>query len=185
MSIFSKLFGKEEKKVDESSSVKKERPTIETSFAVLYYTGSNRKEIGYEGEFDWYDKPQDEKELISYYPVGFYIDCDTPDTTEAGLCLERLTRLFEDRNMTDFKVKLEAAEHFAGRTDPYTGNVVTKDEIMEDLKINFISIYRGGKTVYSLDQYCIPDYEGDVHVVFDDDGNVSFIDDYERYNFYG
>lgn len=188
--LFGKLFGKGSKKndksKDDSSAKKEEKITIKTPFTTFYYINNPPHEIGYEAELEWYERPQEGPERFRYNPVGCYIDCDTPDTTEASLCLERLTRLFEDRKWTDGKVKLDVAENLKGEDGlikDYSGNPVSKDELMDNLKIRFITVYRDGSIAYSLDHHCTLDTESDVHIVYAVNGDISIKSDSEFYGF--
>ncbi len=186
MSIFSKLFGKKEKKTDEK---KPEPVTMTTSIATFYFHDTDPEEIGYEGEIDWYDLPEDEKQRESYQPAGCYFDSDTPETTEASICYKRLEGLFEDRYETDKKVKLGVIEHYAGDGGAFArkdGKTYSKEELMDDLKIRFISLYRDGRVVYSLRQNLfLEDHMSDIHVICEPDGSVSYKNDKEYYAFSG
>ena len=138
MSFFSKLFKKNNEDSDllrddderdslknesddrdslkKGKSKKKTKPeviSIETPITTWYYTNVNQKEIGYEGDIDWYEIPKEPEKRFRYQPVGCYIDCDTPDTKEATGCLERITKLFENRVEMDAKLKRMIADHYA------------------------------------------------------------------------
>lgn len=188
MSLFSKLFKKDVKEKDgnknDSSMQTQDRIRIETHFATFTYI-NYPNEVGYEADLNWYEMPEDEEGRLSYLPVGCYIDCNTPETTEASLCLDRLTRLFEDRYGTDVRVKLAVANYFAdenGLIKTSSGEMISKEDLMDELKISFISVTRDGKTKYSL-QHISLDIDGDVNIVFAEDGSVTVMDDKEYYNF--
>ena len=187
MPLFSRLFHKDKTADDRGKNQTNDKPMIETPFAVFVYTGANTNEVGYEADINWYDIPKDENERINYYPVGCYIDCNTPETTDASLCLERLTKLFEDRYDTDKKVKLETARHFSGENGlvkTNSGEMISMQELTDELEIRFISVYRDGRTAYSLRQYSLDiEYGSDVHITFDKDGNAAVESDSEFYNF--
>ena len=179
MSFLSKLFNsnKEENKKNKDSSAAKDKITIETSFATFLYA-PEEDEIGYEAQIDWYDKPKDP--FVYYSTVECYIDCNTPDTTDASICLERLTRIFEDRVYTDSQVKLEAAKHFAdedGLIRNDSGEVVPKEELMKRMEMYYISVYRDGRICYSLNHNLydldIDQTEDTVNVEYNDNGEVS------------
>ncbi len=187
MSLFSRLFHKDKTTDDQGKNQTNDRPRIETPFAVFVYTGSNEDEVGYEADINWYDIPEDVNERINYYPVGCYIDCNTPETTDASLCLERLTRLFEDRYNIDRKVKLETARHFSGENGlikTNSGEKISIQELIDELEIRFISVYRDGRISYSMEHYSLDiEYGSDVHITFDKDGNSTVASDREFYNF--
>ncbi|MBR1854685.1 MAG: hypothetical protein IJ794_16325 [Lachnospiraceae bacterium] len=128
--------------------------------------------------------PEDARERLKYFPIGCYIDCNTTDTMEAGICLDRLTRLFEDRVWTDRRVKQAAADHFAGENGMIKdrdGMDISKEEFVEQLEITFISLYRDGSTVFSVDHGCELDLDGEIHVIYDDRDQVTFQTDEEFY----
>ena len=176
MSIFSKLFGKDKntkaEHIDNSANEKEEKITIETSFATFYYIGPNPNENGYEAYFKWYEEGDNKN-------IDCYIDCNTPETTEASICLERLTKIYEDREWTDSKVKRVIAEHFSGSDGMITGyddKVFSEEELINELAIRDISLYRNGVITYSVDHKYMLDIEDDeVHVVYDDKGNITFL----------
>lgn len=187
MSFLSKLFHKDENNSDQNQNTEPQRPRIETAFTTFILTGPNPNEVGYEADLDWYEIPEDENERLNYYPVGCYIDCDTPETTDASRCLERLTRLYEDRYNTDYKVKLAVAEYYAdenGLIKTSEGKMISKQDLIDELEIRFISVYRDGRRAYSLKQYSLDiEYDSEVHIVFDKDNNYSILNYKEFYNF--
>ncbi|MBP3796178.1 MAG: hypothetical protein J6I46_00190 [Ruminococcus sp.] len=187
MSFLSKLFHKDENKAHQNENKTPEKIRIETEFATFIHIDNAPVEVGYEAELNWYDVPEDEMERLNYYPVGCYIDCNTPETTDASICLERITRLFEDRYRTDFQVKNTVAQHFTGDNGlikTLGGEMMTKQELIDELEIRFISVYRDGRTAYSLNQYSLDiDYSSDVHIIFDKDNNYTVQNDREFYNF--
>lgn len=105
----------------------------------------------YEGEIDWY-----------YQPVEVFIEVDTPGTKDAGLGFERFTRLYEDRERIDFKMKLAVAEvaDYADR--------MSRDEFIEKSKIVFISVYSSGKRVFHIEHPRTHDGKGDAQVIYDE-----------------
>ena len=128
--------------------------------------------------------PEDARERLKYFPIGCYIDCNTTDTMEAGICLDRLTRLFEDRVWTDRRVKQAAADHFAGENGMIKdrdGMDISKEEFVEQLEVTFISLYRDGSTVFSVDHGCELDLDGEIHMIYDDRDQVTFQMDEEFY----
>ena len=182
MSLFGKLFKKDKSKSEEPKS---DQITIKTSYTTFYYA-PDPHEIGFEAEVQWYDLPEDPMERVRYMPVGVYIDCNTVDTTDASICLERFTKLFEDRKWIDYKVKLAVVDKLAGDDgmikDEYDGTY-TKEEVIDSMEITFISVYRDGRIAYSLDHHCHLNIDGSVHIVYGADGEISVMDDNEFYKF--
>ena len=60
--------------------------------------------------------------------------------------------------------------------------MISKEELMSELEIRFISVYRDGKTTYSLYHVSL-DFDGDIHIIFNEDGSVAVMGDKEFYNF--
>ena len=60
--------------------------------------------------------------------------------------------------------------------------MISKEDLMNELEIRFISVYRDGKTTYSLYHMSL-DIDGDVHIIFNEDGSVAVMDEKEFYNF--
>ena len=156
MSIFSKLFHKDEEK--EAAAKKVDPNVVELPCGKFIYAEDDPDEIGYEGEIDWYEKTSD----LYYQPVSVFIEVDTPGTKDAGLGFERFTRLYEDRERIDFKMKLAVAEvaDYADR--------MSKDEFIEKSKIVFISVYSSGKRVFHVEHPRTHDGKGDAQVVYDE-----------------
>ena len=74
MSLFSKLFKKDEKENDgnknDSSIQVQDKTRIETSFATFTYI-NYPNEVGYEADLEWYDMPEDEEGRLSYIVLFF------------------------------------------------------------------------------------------------------------------
>lgn len=149
MSIFSKLFHKDEKKEDAAKTA--DPNVVELPCGKFLYAEDDPDEIGYEGEIDWY-----------YQPVEVFIEVDTPGTKDAGLGFERFTRLYEDRERIDFKMKLAVAEaaDYADR--------MSRDEFIEKSKIVFISVYSSGKRVFHVEHPRTRDGKSDAQVIYDE-----------------
>ena len=156
MSIFSKLFHKDEKKEEAAKSA--DPNVVELPCGKFLYADDDPDEIGYEGEIDWYEKTSD----LYYQPVEVFIEVDTPGTKDAGLGFERFTRLYEDRERIDFKMKLAVAEaaDYADR--------MSRDEFIEKSKIVFISVYSSGKRVFHIEHPRTRDGKSDAQVIYDE-----------------
>ena len=74
MSLFNRLFKKDEKKDDgknnNSASQAQDRIQIKTSFATFTYI-NYPNEVGYEADLEWYDMPEDEEGRLSYIVLFF------------------------------------------------------------------------------------------------------------------
>ncbi|MBR4495477.1 MAG: hypothetical protein IKP14_12330 [Clostridiales bacterium] len=149
MSIFSKLFHKDER--NEAADKKADPNVVELPCGKFIYAEDDPDEIGYEGEIDWY-----------YQPVEVFIEVDTPGIRDAGLGFERFTRLYEDRERIDFKMKLAVAEaaDYADR--------MSRDEFIEKSKIVFISVYSNGKRVFHIEHPRTRDGKSDARVIYDE-----------------
>ena len=168
LSFFSGKKNKEEKQNDSAP----ERPTFDSELGRFYYVScpdSIPPEFGYEGEIDWPGNGYEDR-------LGVYIDCESPDSTDAGRCYEKLVRIAQDKERTEYQAKSLVAEHFLGskpeliKTEP--GQSVTKEDLMKDMRIDFISIYRSGDIVISVDDGCWFDLCSDgVEVILKADGS--------------
>ena len=176
MSLFSKLFHKDEKKEKTNNP-----NVIELPFGSFTFSGDDPLEIGYEAEIDWYEKTSD----LHYQPVSVFIEVDTPGTKDASIGLERFTRRYEDRERTDYKVKLAVTEHYLGDKDSIVtdyGETMSREEFLKELKITFIAYYRSGKRVYSLDFPWARDDKDGVVVLYDENDKAIVLEDsdYDR-----
>jgi len=176
MSLFSKLFHKDEKKEKMNDP-----NVIELPFGSFTFSGDDPLEIGYEAEIDWYEKTSD----LHYQPVSVFIEVDTPGTKDASIGLERFTRRYEDRERTDYKVKLAVTEHYLGDKDSIAmddDETMSREEFLEELKITFIAYYRSGKRIYSLDFPWVRGDKDGVVVLFDENDKATVLEDsdYDR-----
>ena len=176
MSLFSKLFHKDEKKIEKNNNPN----VIELTCGSFLFTDDDPIEVGYEAEIDWYEKTSD----LYYQPVEVFIEVDTPGTKDASIGFERFTRYFEDRERVDYKVKQTVAEHYLGDKSSIVtdcNEIMSKEEFLENLKIDFISVYRSGKIVYSLEFPWVRDNKDDVVVIFDENDKTTVLDDSDYY----
>ena len=174
------IFGGKKNKEDKPKDKPTDKIMIETALGRFYYVctpNCTPPEIGYQGDVDWVGSGYEDK-------MGVYFDCDTPESKEATRCYEKLERILSDKQQTEYNVKSAVAEHFLSskphliRNDD--GVAVTKESIINDMRLNFISIYRNGDIIYSVDQaFCFDIRSDDVDVIFKADGGKEF-----RYNEY-
>ena len=193
MSLFDKLFYKNKKEQPEWKSHEEQISQTQDGksfvtplgrFNYVYAPNCVPPEFGYESDIQWYDVPEDAEARMEYFPVGCYIDCNTPDTKDAGICLDRITRLFEDRVWVDRRVKQAVANYFAGEDGMIKaggGQDISKDEFVADLEIVFISLHRDGTTIYTVTIGSDIDFDGEIHVAYDDKDQVTFQTDEEFY----
>ena len=176
MSLFSKLFHKDEKKIEKNNNPN----VIELTCGSFLFADDDPIEVGYEAEIDWYEKTSD----LYYQPVEVFIEVDTPGTKDASIGFERFTRYFEDRERVDYKVKQTVAKHYLGDKSSIVTDcdeIMSKEEFLENLKIDFISVYRSGKIVYSLEFPWVRDNKDDVVVIFDENDKTTVLDDSDYY----
>ncbi|MBR0133300.1 MAG: hypothetical protein IJM14_09510 [Lachnospiraceae bacterium] len=176
MSLFSKLFHKDEKKIEKNNNPN----VIELTCGSFLFADDDPIEVGYEAKVDWYEKTSD----LYYQPVEVFIEVDTPGTKDASIGFERFTRCFEDRERVDYKVKQTVAEHYLGDKSSIVTDcdeIMSKEEFLEKLKIDFISVYRSGKIVYSLEFPWVRDNKDDVVVIFDENDKTTVLDDTDYY----
>ena len=176
MSLFSKLFHKDEKKIEKNNNPN----VIELTCGSFLFADDDPIEVGYEAEIDWYEKTSD----LYYQPVEVFIEVDTPGTKDASIGFERFTRYFEDRERVDYKVKQTVAEHYLGDKSSIVTDcdeIMSKEEFLEKLKIDFISVYRSGKIVYSLEFPWVRDNKDDVVVIFDENDKTTVLDESDYY----
>ena len=178
MGFLSALFGKE-KKEDEELTDRQEQAekTVYFPLGEFHFVDAancDPPEFGYEGEIEWFDVPDSDDPYERL--LGVYIDRDTVDSPEAGLCYKRLEEYAGDKRGFERKVKQAAAEFFLNeRSDLYFGDEPNNTETLaEGFELSYISIYRNGDTVVLLEQYADLSIDRDVHVTFKADGSVKF-----------
>ena len=181
MFLFSKLFHKDDKKKETEKNVNPN--VVELPCGSFLFAGDDPIETGYEADIDWYEKTSD----LYYQPVGVFIEVDTPGSKDASVGFERFTRRYEDRERIDYRVKLAVTEHYLGDKDSIVtdcGDTMSKEEFMEELNIEFISIYRSGKRVYHLDFPWVREGEDGVAVIYDENDEVTVLEEtYYHKNF--
>ncbi len=166
MGLFDKIFAKNENKTPEKQ---KDRITFDSPYGEFVYSAAPAcNEYGYETETDWYTNgTRADKTTV-------YIDTDTPETTEAGICYERLERLLSDKERTDLVIKKYAADFFLSKPELLRGDH-SEEELIDELEIVWIGLYRNGDTRFSFDTYWTD--ADDVAVVIKADGSKSVVID--------
>ena len=94
---------------------------------------------------------------MEWYPKGIeeesteaYIETDTPETTESGICFSRFEKLFSDKERIDYGMKKSAADYFLFKPDLLIGET-SEEELIGDMEIIWIGVYRNGDTKFSID----------------------------------
>ncbi len=160
MGFLDKLFSKKEKITENKTE---ERITIDKPYGKLYYLNNpNTDEYGYEGYVDWYPNDNDEEGL------DVFIDADTPDTTEAGLCMARFEKLFADKERIVYELKKNVADFFLFKPE-YLREKYSEEELMKYINFVCLGVFRNGNTEFSFDICHI--YADDVHIVLKSDGS--------------
>ena len=136
---------------------------LDKPYGKLYYLNNpNTAEFGYEGYVDWYPNEGDEEGL------DVFIDADTPDTTEAGLCLARFERFFADKERLVYELKKNVADYFLFKSE-YLYEETSEEELIASIELILLGVYRDGNAeflfVSSIIEAC------DVHIVLKADGS--------------
>ncbi|MBR6046062.1 MAG: DUF2262 domain-containing protein [Ruminococcus sp.] len=174
MGLFSIFSGKKNKE-DKPKDSKPEKLSFDTALGHFIYVcspGCVPPEYGYESEIDWPGADYEDR-------LGVYIDCESPESTDASRCYEKLERIVSEKDRTEYRVKSALAEHFLNEkpqlicSEP--GKTVTKEDLIKEMKLQFISIYRNGDTVFSVyDGFCFDLRSEEIEVIFKADGSMEF-----------
>lgn len=182
MGLLSALFGgeKKEKKPKQQAGkpAEKEYITIENSLGKFYYEeapNSAPPEYGYDGDIKW-RMPKD----CDDGTIGVYFDSDAIGSHEAGHCFGILEKLVSDKKYTETRaIGLLTRYVFDERPDligehENSKKPETPDELAQDMKLRYISIYRNGDIVYSVySAYRLNLRDPDVRITEKGDGTVS------------
>ncbi len=141
MGLFDKIFSKKERETDKT---KEERICFDSPYGKFNYINTpGVDEYGYEGYVEWYPKGIEES-------TEAYIETDTPETTESGICFSRFEKLFSDKERIDYEMKKSAADYFLFKPDLLIGET-SEEELIGDMEIIWIGVYRNGDTKFSID----------------------------------
>jgi hypothetical protein len=166
------LFGRKKKK---SEKEKKERLILNSPLGTFYYINNPpTDEYGYEGYIIWTASGTSEEE------TSVYIDADSPDTTQAGLCYSRLEALVADQNRVEDENTDIIADHFTRMPDMVkTG--YSRNTCSDDMTLIWLGVFRNGDTQFSYDSAGI--YADDICLTIHADGSkeIEYISDYETH----
>ena len=186
MGFLSSLFGggKDKKEDKKEAPSKPEHKMISLPLGDFYYTDSPDSippEFGYEGEIEWFDTDDEDERML-----GVYFDRDTPDSDTADICYKKLAEYVSDKAGTERKAYRAVAEHFFNERPDLIRKYAdsepkeSAEELADDMKLHFISIYRNGDTVFSVYHgFNLDIPEDDLRVTFKADGSTSF--EYTQY----
>lgn len=165
------LFGRKKK---EPEKPKEERITFDSPLGKFYYINNPpTDEYGYEGYIIWTASGTSEEE------TSVYIDADSPDTTQAGLCYSRLEALVADQDRIEDEMTDIIAGHFMRKPDMiargYMNNMVA-----DGMTLIWLGVFRNGDTQFSYDAAGI--YADDICLTVHADGSkeIEYIYEYEK-----
>lgn len=158
MSLFDKLFKKNEQP-QQAPTEEHNKDILETPYGEFEYDPSPdcaEPEFGYGGDVDWYN--EDEYEYGShYYPVGVYLECNTPDTRDADKSYEIFLRIMNFKERTDAKLKTAVADYYddgSGLIVRDHGDPISREELIENLEVTYLHVYGNGDAVFYLNHHC-------------------------------
>ncbi len=166
------LFGRKKKGPEKKQE---ERITFDSPLGKFYYINNPpTNEYGYEGSIIWKASGASEEE------TSVYIDADSPDTTQAGLCYSRLEALFADQNRVEDENTDIIADHFTRMPDMVkTG--YSRNTCSDDMTLIWLGVFRNGDTQFSYDSAGI--YADDICLTIHADGSkeIEYISDHEKH----
>lgn len=165
------LFGRKKK---EPEKPKEERITFDSPLGKFYYINNPpTDEYGYEGYIIWTASGTSEEE------TSVYIDADSPDTTQAGLCYSRLEALVADQERVDDEITERIADHFLSMPNMIAGGY-NKQMITDGMTLIWLGVFRNGDTQFSYDAAGI--YADDICLTVHADGSkeIEYIYEYEK-----
>lgn len=185
MGFLSALFGGEKK--EKQPEQKKTEPSSKSksfplgNFCFTDCPTSDPPELGYEGEIKWRDTGDEFDDNL-----GVYFDRDTPESDEADICYKKLEEYADNKELTESRVIREFTEHIMKERPDLISQYddsktpETAEELAEGMRLEYISIYRNGETVFSVNSaFKLELIDEDVHVTEKADGTVSF--EYSEY----
>lgn len=130
------------------------------TFTYINNPGAN--EFGYESETRW------EQSGRSNPIITVYIDTDSPESTQAGLCYARLEGLFADRDRVEAEMTERIADYFLAKPDMIASGY-NKQMITDDSQLFWLGVFRNGDTQFSYDTAGV--YANDITVTIHADGS--------------
>ena len=162
------LFGRKKKEQ------KPERIKFESPHGTFYYINNpNVNEFGYEGETQWQESGRVDPSIT------VYIDTDSPESTQAGLCYARLEEIFADQERVDDEITERIADHFLSMPNMIAGGY-NKQMITDELELCWLGVFRNGDTQFSYDSAGL--YASDISVTIHADGSkeIEYMYEYEK-----
>ncbi|MBP3793852.1 MAG: hypothetical protein ILA24_07430 [Ruminococcus sp.] len=156
------LFGRK-KKEEKPEKAQPEKLMLDSPLGTFTYINNpGANEFGYEGYIQWYaDRIEDEITTA-------YIDTDSPESTQAGLCHARLEALFADRERVEAEMTERIADYFLAKPDMVSQGS-SKRSIMDDTELYWLGVFRNGDTQFSYDAAGV--YANDITVTIHADGS--------------
>ena len=153
------LFGKKKKEPEKAQ----EKLMLDSPLGTFTYINNpGVNEFGYEGETRW------EQSGRSDPIITVYLDTDSPESTQAGLCYAKLEGLFADRDRVEAEMTERIADHFLSMPDMIVSGY-NKQMITDDMELFWLGVFRNGDTQFSYDAAGI--YANDITVTIHTDGS--------------
>ena len=153
------LFSKKKKEPEKAQEKLMLNSPLGT-FTYINNPGAN--EFGYEGYIQWYAGSIEDEITTAY------IDTDSPESTQAGLCYARLEGLFADRDRVEAEMTERIANYFLRAPDMIASGY-NKQMITDDSQLFWLGVFRNGDTQFSYDAAGV--YANDITVTIHADGS--------------
>ena len=169
MGLFSRKKKEEKPEKAQPEKIKFDSPL--GTFTYINNPGAN--EFGYEGETQWQPSERTDPSIT------VYIDTDSPESTQAGLCYARLEEIFADQERVDDEITERIADYFLAKPDMISQGS-NKRSIMDELELSWLGVFRNGDTQFSYDSSVL--YASDISVTIHADGSkeIEYIYEYEK-----
>ena len=158
MGLFSRKKKEEKPEKAQPEKIKFDSPL--GTFTYINNPGAN--EFGYEGYIQWYAGSVEDEITTAY------IDTDSPESTQAGLCYARLEGLFADRDRVEAEMTERIADYFLRAPDMIASGY-NKQMITDDSQLFWLGVFRNGDTQFSYDTAGV--YANDITVTIHADGS--------------
>ena len=156
------LFGRK-KKEEKPEKAQPEKIKFDSPLGTFTYINNpGANEFGYEGYIQWYAGSIEDDITTAY------IDTDSPESTQAGLCYARLEGLFADRDRVEAEMTERIADYFLAKPDMVSQGS-SKRSIMDGLELYWLGVFRNGDTQFSYDTAGV--YANDITVTIHADGS--------------
>ena len=156
------LFGRK-KKEEKPEKAQPEKLMLDSSLGTFTYINNpGVNEFGYEGYIQWYAGSIEDETTTAY------IDTDSPESTQAGLCYARLEGLFADRDRVEAEMTERIADHFLSMPNMIAGGY-NKQMITDNSQLFWLGVFRNGDTQFSYDTAGV--YANDITVTIHADGS--------------